>query len=432
MQDASPPRSSPHRRRRAPSWPPRLAFTAALAASGAGLAREPETTARAGDALAECYERTVVPPLGLVDESGQRLRGLNEHGVVLLDALPHRGPAWYAGETGQTAFVWADGEARPIEIDGLVQTLAVDINDRDEVLVFGTSEVGVLPRWTEAALWQDGALAARFSSPSGVPFAHGELNERGHLVLATRAVTTLAAEAPGRVYRWRGDDLEDLGEGRVLAFGDDDTVFGVDYVPAELHGTEVMEERLVQWGAEKTVLPTTCEPYGIGPVELSPHGRAVVTYDCDVGRRSDVWVDGEARMLPVLMRDVTEALDLNDSGDIIGLAMTKHLEMVPVLWRGEAIRRLPTPPSAHDGRYTDINRHGLMVGVFDQLADDKDVDLPLFYVSNGRAVAELPYPSPTMGYGEASALMNDRGDIVGSTDNLGSDHRTMLWRACEL
>lgn len=122
---------------------------------------------------------------------------------------------------------------------------------------------------------------------------------------------------------------------------------------------------------------------------------------------------------------------MNDRGDVIGLAMTKHGALLPVLWRDGELRKLPTPPAAHDGRYTDLNQHGLMVGVFDQLGDDKDVDMPLFYVSDAMAMVELPYPSPVAGHGEARALINDRGDIVGCTDNLGSDHRTMLWRACE-
>ncbi|MDC0716181.1 hypothetical protein [Nannocystis bainbridge] len=359
-----------------------------------------------GAAIAECYEFTVIPPLGIAGESGQRLVDLNENGVVLLHALPHHTP-WYRGDAQQTAFVFA-GKVRPVVVDGLLQTRAVDINDRDEVLVFGAKNPGVLPEWSEAVIWRHGELVARIASPPGTAFTDGAINERGHLVLETRAP---------RVYRWRGQALEDLDMQHFTVFNDADEVF---------------DDAGTKWGDHRSELPTTCSEVRHLDLSISRHGTlAGMLYCDDLDWPNAVlvtWPEGQFTRLAD-ETEWTELWGVTDRGDIIGETFDDFV--LPVAWRHGETVRLPRPPSTYAGFYADINEHGLMVGAFDRREavdfEGDDPDSYLFAVSDGTRVKQLPLPDPLVGYLDPIAGINDRGDIVGCVDDMGYDYRTMIW-----
>jgi len=120
------------------------------------------------------------------------------------------------------------------------------------------------------------------------------------------------------------------------------------------------------------------------------------------------------------------ALAINESGEVVGWALTPAGVRQAVLWRVGEVVAVGTLPGKTRGQAWGINDPGVIVGASSGYADQSD----RAFVWQGGVMRELGALGGSAGSGSASAV-NNRGQIVGGsftgTDPLLSDHHAVLW-----
>ena len=120
------------------------------------------------------------------------------------------------------------------------------------------------------------------------------------------------------------------------------------------------------------------------------------------------------------------ALAINESGEVVGWALTSAGNRQAVLWRAGEVVALGALPGKTRSQAWGINNEGLIVGASSGHADQSD----RAFVWQGGVMRELGALGGSAGSGSASAV-NNRGQIVGGsftgTDPLLSDHHAVLW-----
>lgn len=126
------------------------------------------------------------------------------------------------------------------------------------------------------------------------------------------------------------------------------------------------------------------------------------------------WVDGRIRELSgPTGADGCGATAINNRGDIVGSCFVAPLT-VPVLWRGDTAIVLPAPVGLSTGAL-DINEGGVVaLASFDATTNSQ-----LAYRLEGAALTPLP---PAPGYPNSVAVrLNARGDAAGYSYSTGND-----------
>jgi probable HAF family extracellular repeat protein len=191
------------------------------------------------------------------------LAAINDRGQVIGfgSVARRRGPPWYRG------FIWANGRARDLGSLGGASTLPVAINNRAQVAGNGTTR-----RVYQAFLWQNGRMRALGS------WTVRDMNERGQI-----AGFRVRSDGRYRAVMWQNGRVHDLGVlpgdkfSEAIAINDRGQVIGVSY-DSRFHN------------------------------------------DLEVdGSRPFVWERGRMRALPGLGRsDQGTAISINNRGEILG------------------------------------------------------------------------------------------------------------------
>ena len=132
----------------------------------------------------------------------------------------------------------------------------------------------------------------------------------------------------------------------------------------------------------------------------------------DVDSHAAAWVGGELTLLQVEERfSSSQAVAINDGGQIVGVAFVPNEGPTPVLWqdKGQPMTVLP----GGFGRVEDINNAGVMVGT--------SVDVALNFLRGAYWSSPTSAPQFLKGptgqpCGDPKAI-NDRGEIVGFCNN---------------
>ncbi len=135
-------------------------------------------------------------------------------------------------------------------------------------------------------------------------------------------------------------------------------------------------------------------------------------------RHAFLWQDGTMHDLGSLPPKGSEAVDINDSGEIVGNAVAQNGQNLPILWKHGIIVQLETLAQGEFGSAAAINNAGQVIGV---LRTDW-VPRAVFW-DDGEAI-ELSNLKEASG--SLTSGINERGQIVGTsvTDSLD---KAVLW-----
>jgi len=283
-------------------------------------------------------------PLEIVDLGvlpggvGSEAAAINDRGWVV-------GTSDVAGyDTVSHAFLWRDGRMTDLgSLDGPGgSSTANDVNDRGEI-VGGTS---VSPTEFHAFVWRDGrmtdlgTLGGTFSLATGI-------NDRGDVV-------GLGETASGdfHAFRWRDGRLVDLGPGSAEAVDDRGLVVGFAGGPAVWRRDVAHPLALVD-GADGGQALDINQRGDIAGYVTFPSGSAI--------NQAVVWRRGVPRVLSGLEGVLSQALALNDRGQVIGGWETVD-GFGGFLWDDGELTQLPSLIGPIGGGANDINNRGVIVG----------------------------------------------------------------------
>jgi len=295
---------------------------------------------------------------------------INARGEVIGNS---RNNSWSGSNPLTRAFLWRGGKLIALGTLGGPSSQANAINDRGQIVGWAETRSGK----THAFLWENGHMR-----DLGVP--PGTDSSEAVAITNTGLVAGVANRS-GHVVVWQYGRIRDLGR---------------PWSPSREAGTLV--EALNERGQ---IVGSTGYEY------LSANGRVSID-------RSFLWDGRNLRVLPP-RNARSEALDINESGQIIG--WTYRGEFRAVTWERGTMRLLPLPPGGR-GAFTSgnalgeaghaINDRGEIVG---SSWSDREVDDHAVLWRN-RTVLDLG----TLGGNRSAAVaINNRGQVVGSSFTAG-------------
>jgi hypothetical protein len=147
--------------------------------------------------------------------------------------------------------------------------------------------------------------------------------------------------------------------------------------------------------------------------------------DRSVGQDVVLWSEsgGAVRLPTTSTRPRAYVTALNDHGVAAGMVRGKGHPMVPVVWRNGKLQRLPIPHGTA-GTALDINNSGRVVGYLNDLGARFAPRRPWTWRIGGSSG-----PLKKMSGGGPAALVNDAGRIVGAITIDEYTDRSVLWRS---
>jgi probable HAF family extracellular repeat protein len=151
---------------------------------------------------------------------------------------------------------------------------------------------------------------------------------------------------------------------------------------------------------------------------INNKGQIVGWSSTSSGGRAALWQDGSVVGLGTL-GGASEAYSINEAGQVVGKSMDSISGRErATLWQNEAVKNLGTLPGTIDSVALDINNSGIVVGVAISAGIRQ-----AFRWDSVSGIVELPL-LPGIGQGEATSI-NDAGDIVGYAGGSGST--AVIW-----
>lgn len=137
-----------------------------------------------------------------------------------------------------------------------------------------------------------------------------------------------------------------------------------------------------------------------------------------------LWRKGELRILQGLPGGISNALGINDRGDVVGVSGPEPASAV--VWRGDEIMPLPLLPGTISGQANAINNLGQVVGV--DISSDNVFRGFLWSEGN---LTELPGPEPQCPNAGPVAI-NDWGVVIGGASGCArGDAVALVWIAAQ-
>ena len=133
----------------------------------------------------------------------------------------------------------------------------------------------------------------------------------------------------------------------------------------------------------------------------------------DGPRQAFIYRDGRMHTLGTLGGGYTEALGVNDRGDVIGQSRDAQGQLRPFLWRDGRMQDLAAALGTGEGRALGLNAAGQVVGEFDNRAFIHDASGSRYLEVGGRSFA---------------SAINDHGVVTGGTVPRG-EWRTFVFEA---
>lgn len=260
--------------------------------------------------------------------------------------------------------------------------------------VVGCSDV--LPSGSHAFAWRDGVMRdlGTATGTAGGSSCALAVNDRG--VIAGRA-------ADGTLVRWQGTAVSPLGlVGTVGGINNDGVIVGTAANGTTGQAFLWREGQVTLFGDPQDSAATAIN--GKGQVAGRTAGRAFLM------------TDGALRDLGTLGGNGSSALDVNDHGEVVGMAANEYGQPTSFDYR-DAMVALPAPSYSSA---VSINDSGLVVG---------SAEGTFGYLVDGDAVTRLDaLPAvASMGWRRLEPKsINDRGWIVGTATNAQGDLRAFL------
>lgn len=231
------------------------------------------------------------------------------------------------------------------------------------------------------------------------------------------------SEAPLRGFFWEKGDLQDigtLGGSLAVAFGINDRseIVGASMLP----GDEILHAFIWRAGEFRDLGTLADGTQSIG-FAINNRGQVVGVADTGADVHTFLWHQstGMLDLGPLSLGgdpDMTRPRAINNQGQIVGVARDEGTNNRAFLWDDGVMIALGGLGGAWSDAY-DINQRGEIVGV----ASTPD-ELASYAIRWSNGEAEF---LGTLGRWSAARAINNRGEIVGLTDSRGYTH-AFVWR----
>jgi probable HAF family extracellular repeat protein len=315
------------------------------------------------------------------------------------------------------------------------QSSATDINESGQVLVNSRNCAGVVTP-PGAWLWQNGRLRA-LPTLGGKHTYVDDINNRGHVVGDSDIGKVDENGTPiGHAFLWQDGRIRDLGTlgGRsswAVALNERDQVVGI----SDTKGNDYQSPHAFLWESGKL---TDLGNLGSGDnrfirtsvVAINNRGQVIMNRAAKgyEATHAFLWDKGKLTDLGTLGGPSSEALDINDLGQVIGRSDIKGDDERWFLWQNGQMTRIGGAGSPQRAGWSSqqaaINERGQIVGTSTRA----------FVWHDGKTtyLGTLPC-GPRAEDCDANAIsINERGQIVGTSlsnkrPDIYSYHRAVLW-----
>lgn len=249
--------------------------------------------------------------------------------------------------------------------------------------------------------------------PGAVTTSAGSINDVGQIVGSSRMV-----DGSYRAFIWEQGTTTDLrgigGYTQPHGINNAGTVVGVT------NDRFAPDSRAFVWSRAAGLRLLFRDPQGSGCFGINEAGDMVGF----VGENAFVHGPNGYTFLPTTFaqQSFKAALAINDNGEIVGREYRWNSEWNdPIIW----VNHMPSPlagGAAHEALA--INQAGQIAGYYFNFYDDS---VPLTWVN--RVLHYLPKLSQGSGY---ARHLNNRGEIVGSSQNEANQMRAVIWRNLQI
>ncbi len=291
-----------------------------------------------------------------------------------------------------------------IGLGGVSRALA--INDHTQIVGWNVSPP---PGFDfKAVLWQAGQMRDLGALPGGVESTATGINNRGQVVLYSEAFNCRGLCS--RAALWEKGTLTDLGAiGRPASpsdINDRGQVVGVSHLGADF----ISPRRAVLWESQGGLIDLGTLPGDEQSEALAINNRGQIvgiSWNQDFRGRPFLWEDG----MMIELQGLSDALDINDRGQIVGVGAGGQ---TPVVWENGTITPLPVPPGSWSLINAAINARGQVAGTLvtpSATTPTHEFRVAVLWQNNTATLLPSLLPS-----GQAQATdINNRGEIVGDS-----------------
>ncbi len=300
-------------------------------------------------------ERVMIPVLvdvGTLGGRTARVTDINELGQAV-------GTSDLAETNVYHAVSWQDGALKDLGTLGGLLSQAVEVNDRGQVVGTATASPDIGAPW-RAVLWDGGAIVdlGSLGGPTGMAYA---INNAGQVV-----GTTTAGDGSGRAFIWQDGAMSDLG-----GLGG-----GTDVVPTAINDLgQVVGGAAAASGARHAFLWQAGSMADLGTLggawsearDVNDRGQVVgvgpLVGDEYESWHAFLWQNGAMQDLGTLGGTWSAAYGINDAGQVVGSSTTADGVKHPFLWQDGVMTELEMLRGCRgEGVATDLNERAQIVG----------------------------------------------------------------------
>ncbi len=301
-------------------------------------------------------------------------------------------------------------------------TYARGLNNRGEVIgiLFGAASVG--------KLYSHGKLT-KLQPFGDLPASEASyINDMG-LVVGDSRVRILAGLHRTRACMWVKGQPRDLGllpgdnMSDASAINNSGAIVGMSGT-FDLNQPEKGRTRVVTWAAGRIRALEGIPGEGSYALDINESGVILgMRIVSDSEQRPFIYIGGKARDLPLPRAGTCFAVSLNDKGLVVGERHSSDKASHAVLWNNGRIIDLVTPAGTKDSRALDINNSGQIVSSCGSATFRGGACL----WENGRIHdLNVLIPNSTGWILQTAQAVNDKGQIVGSGTHYGNDRTFLL------
>jgi probable HAF family extracellular repeat protein len=277
---------------------------------------------------------------------------INDRGTVAGYTFPHH-PAFGSAQ----GFIWRDGVLRSVGVAG-EQSVPVDVNERDEVLVNRLPAGAPSDR---ASVLRHGREIVSPLVLDGQPLRGGSMNDRGQVV-------GTSADHRG-TFLWQPGTEPRRLEGLSSTWFEAQEINDAGTVVGEYAGNDNI--RTFVWRRGRMVdigtlggSATRASPTDIENGRLNERGQVTGESElADATAHAFLWTDGHMIDLGTLGGRYSSGVSVNDRGEVVGLSETAAGNLSAFLWRdGTMIDLGALVPGAQESRAHQINNRGQVLG----------------------------------------------------------------------
>lgn len=335
---------------------------------------------RSGARHAVLWEKGRVRHLGTLPLGGRADRP-NASGAIAVNRQGDVvGTSWVeANDPIDHAFVWRNGRMR--ELRGASAGAASAVNDRGQVVGWFGSGTPSSNLRRHAVLWHR-EVATDLGSLPGRPYSEAvDINERGRVVANSYSITSELLQVETRAFLWRAGrqtNLGTLGGARTgaIAINERDEVVGSSTAASG-------REHAFLWrdGRMRDLGTLAGRPYS-DAVDINDRGQVIgISYRTindwifEGRARAFIWQNGKMTDLGTLGGRGSEAVDITNSGQVVGTRTTANGRTNAFLWQNGRMIDLG-PLSRVSSAAVAINDRGTVIG--------SSGDRPVFWTRRAR------------------------------------------------